>query len=123
MTATTHMDTMYAAFSTGDPDARVTRHRWAKLEPWVLAELRRHGTHVLDVHTGLPHMRSIHADRLAQLIRAGVTPKQILAGKLDSPIPTDADFAAILSRAIRRHRAMLGRKRGHGKGSKYGKGP
>jgi hypothetical protein len=114
---TMHSDTAYAAFSHVDPDARVIRHRWAKIRPWVLATVRRNVTDA-RVSPEMDRLRVVHAERLTRLVAAGITSKQVIAGELDNPCLSLVAFERELSDAAERHRVRLGRVKGRGKWSK-----
>jgi hypothetical protein len=117
---TMRSDTMYTAFAVADLDTRVIRHRWAKIAPWVLAEVRR-SDHV-DTTLALEGLRRVHALRMSRLAAAGVTAKQIIAGDLDDPLASEAAFAGNLAAAVERHRDRLGRVKGRGPWSKVNRG-
>jgi hypothetical protein len=117
---TTRTDTMYTAFAPPDVDPRVALHRWSRIRPWVLAAVRRTDCPALDAE--MSRLERVHAERLARLVRAGVTAKQLNAGKLDDPLESEAAFAGNLAAAVERHRDRLGRVKGRGPWSKVNRG-
>ena len=88
-------------------DAR-WRTRW---EPW--AALNSHLADDPLVRRAL--YKSIFTQRIDALFRAGISWAAILAGDLDSPMPTAEDFTAALALAIERRRSRIGRRKGEGK--------
>jgi hypothetical protein len=114
--ATWEVDTRYCALNLIKPNTIIKR--WKEVEPWALHKARQTDA----PERCMADFKSRHADRLARLLRSGISLKAIRNGYLDNPSLEARAFEFGLDQAVQRHYDRMGRVKGQGRWSKAKKG-